>query len=305
MKLSTAIENYISMRQQLGFKLQFIKKILRGFGAFVAEKKSSHITTKLALEYAMRNPHCALFQQYVKLGIIRRFAIYLQAIDQKTEIPPEHLLKCSYYRSAPYIFSDCEVRNIMAILYDLPSKSQLERVTNYTLFGLLAVTGMRISEALSLRRNSVDLTRGLITIQESKFRKSRIIPIHASVKRELKKYSEYRDKNADVLSPFFFLNGKGKMVRGDSFRAVFNKALAQAGLKKGLKPRIMDLRHTFAVKTLVRSHKSRTKATAMLVALSTYLGHANPVNTYWYFSATKELLNHIKNRVEKKFGEHL
>jgi site-specific recombinase XerD len=305
MKLSKEVEIYVSMRQQLGFKMQNIKNVLRGFAAYVEEKKASHITTKLALEYAMHNPHCSHFQQHVKLRIIRRFALYLRTLDQATEVPPEHLLKCSYHRPAPYIYSDSEISNILTVLYDLPSTSALGRLTNYTLFGLLAATGMRISEALSLRRESVDLSRGVIMIQESKFKKSRKIPIHASVKRALKKYALYRDSHARLSSPFFFVTGQGKELKARSFRAAFDKALFQAGLTGGRKPRVMDLRHTFAVKTLVRCHKTRGDATARIVALSRYLGHENPANTYWYFSATTELLNQINNRVEKTFGGNL
>jgi len=308
MNLSKEIEIYIRMRQQLGFKLRSIKYVLRGFGTYIKEKKASHITTKLALEYAMRNPHCSLFQQSVKLGIIRRFAHYLRTIDPQTEVPPEHLLACSYQRPSPYIYIASEISKIQAALLNLPSKCPMERHAHYTLFGLLAATGMRISEALSLRCDGVDLKHGLITIRESKFRKSRKIPIHASVKRALKRYALYRDKHCVAkASSFFFVTGRGNECRADSFRKAFATALVLAGLRweQDHMPRIMDLRHTFAVRALARCHKERRDATAMLVALSRYLGHESPANTYWYFSATPELLRYINNRVEGTFGGDL
>jgi integrase/recombinase XerD len=308
MNLSKEIEIYICMRQQLGFKLQSIKPFLQNFGAYIKEKKASHITTKLALAYAMRNPHCSLFQQSVKLRIIRRFALYLHTMDPRTEVPPEDLLVCSYKRPAPYIYTDSEICKIQAALLNLPSKFYIERYTQYTLFGLLAVTGMRISEALSLRCDSVDLKRGLITIRESKYKKSRKIPIHASVKSALKKYAVYRDKHCAAKSfSFFFVTERGKELRAGSFRKAFATALVLAGLKwePGHKPRVMDLRHTFAVRALVRCHKERRDATTMLVTISTYLGHENPANTYWYFSATPELLRHINNRLNDTFGGDL
>lgn len=307
MNLSKEIEIYIRMRQQLGFKLRTIKNVLRGFGIYVNEKHALHITTKLAFEYAMRNPHCSLFQQFVKLGIIRRFAQYLKTIDPQTEVPPKHLLACSYKRPTPYIYTANEIRKIQAALFDLPSTCSMERYTHYTLFGLLATTGMRISEALSLRCDNVDLKHGLITICESKFRKSRKIPIHASVKRALKQYATYRDKHCVAKSSFFFVTVQGNEFRADSFRKAFATALFLAGLKweKGHKPRVMDLRHTFAIKTLARCHKEKREATAMLVALSTYLGHENLASTYWYFSATPELLRYINNRLDDTFGGDL
>ena len=256
----------------------------------------------------MRDPHCSLFQQSVKLGIIRRFALYLQTIDSQTEVPPQHLLTCSYKRPTPYIYTINEIREIQVALLNLPSKCQMERYTLYTIFGLLAATGMRINEALSLRYDSLDLIRGLITIRESKFKKSRIIPIHASVKNELKKYAIYRDKHCVVKSSsFFFVTVRGNEFRADSFRKAFAEALVLAGLKweQNHKPRVMGLRHTFATMTLARCHKEKRGATAMLVALSRYLGHENPANTYWYFSATPELLRYINNRLEETFGGDL
>jgi integrase/recombinase XerD len=304
MNLSKEIEIYIRMRQQLGFKLRSIKYVLWGFGTYVKKKKASHITTKLALEYAMRNRHCSLFQQSVKLGIIRRFAHYLRTIDPQTEVPPQHLLACSYKRPAPYIYTANEISKIQAAFLNLPSSCHMERYTHYTLFGLLAATGMRISETLSLRCDSVDLKHGLITIHESKFKKSRKIPIHASVTRELKKYALYRDTYCAAKSLFFFVTVRGNEVRADSLRKAFATALALVGLK-GHKFRIMDLRHTFAVRALARCHKEKRDATAMLVALSRYLGHESPANTYWYFSATPELLRYINNRLEDALGGDL
>lgn len=308
MSLSKEIENYIRMRQQLGFKLRSVKNVLRSFGIYIKKKKASHITTKLALEYVTCKAHCSLFQQSVKLGIIRRFALYLQTIDAQTEVPPQHLLACSYKRPNPYIYTANEIRKIQAALLNLPSKCQMEKYTHYTLFGLLAATGIRISEALSLRCDSVDLKRGFITIRESKFRKSRKIPIHPSVKSALRKYAVYRDKYCTgKLFSFFFVTVRGNELRADSFRKAFSIALALAGLKweQNHKPRVMDLRHTFVIKTLARCHKGKRDATAMLVALSRYLGHENPANTYWYFSATPELLRYINNRLEETFGGDL
>lgn len=308
MNLSREIEIYIRVRQQLGFKLRLVKSFLLNFAAYVKKKKASYITTKLALEYAMRNPHCTLFQQSVKLRIIRRFALYLRTIDSRTEVPSEHLLACSYKRPAPYIYSDSEIYKMQVTFLKLPLKCYMERYTQYTLFGLLAATGMRISEALSLQCDSVDLKHGLITIRESKYKKSRKIPIHASVKSALKRYAVYRDKHCVVKSSsFFFVTVRGKELRADSFRQAFSTVLVLTGLKwkPGHKPRVMDLRHTFAVGALVRCHKERRDATTMLVALSTYLGHENPANTYWYFSATPELLWYINNRLENTFGGDL
>lgn len=165
---------------------------------------------------------------------------------------------------------------------------------------------MRISEALALDCESVDLTHGIITIRESKYRKSRKIPIHTSTVKILVRYAKDRDRcYGKRKSPYFFVNNFGAGLEASSVSKVFRKVCAIAGLRKKGEPggpRIIDMRHTFAVKSLIRCYREGLNADVIIPALSTYLGHENPVNTYWYLTATPELLSLINIHLEKKLG---
>ena len=305
-RLFKAVQEYLCMRNQLGFKMDTAKYVLKGFLAYMQKKKASHITSEIALEFAMQNRNSSPFQWAKRLGIIRRLAIHLHTIYPLTEVPAPDLLPYSYYRKSPYIYSNRDIVKLLDACKNLPTRSLLQAQTYYTLFGLIAVTGMRISEALALDCESVDLTLGIITIRESKFRKSRKIPIHTSTIERLVKYAKDRNRYyGKPKSSCFFVNGFGARLHASSIWDVFDKVCVVAGLRRkdvtgG--PRIMDMRHTFAVTTLIRCYQEDLNADVIIPTLSTYLGHENPINTYWYLTATPELLNLINTRLEKKFG---
>lgn len=305
-KLFKAVQEYLCMRHQLGFKLDTAKYVLNGFAAYAQRKKASHITNELALEFATQNRNSSPFRSAVKLGIIRRFALHLRTMDPHTEVPAPDLLPYSYHRRSPYIYSNSDIIKLLNACINLPTSNPLRSQTYYTLFGLIAITGMRIGEALALDCESVDLTLGIITIRESKFRKSRKIPIHTSTIKRLAEYAKDREHcYGKQKSPYFFVNNLGDGLEESSVCKVFIKACVAAGLrKKGQSggPRIIDLRHSFAVRTLIRCYKEGLNADSIIPTLSTYLGHENPVNTYWYLTATPELLSLINTRLEKKFG---
>lgn len=301
--LSKLLEEYLTLRHQLGFELHNAEHVLKNFVFYMKQKKKRHITVKIALEFATRDPQCSLTWQSAKIGIVRDFAAYLYIYDAKTEIPSKDLLPNKYHRRRPYIFTDEEIIRLLESCLGLLMKTPLKAQTYYAFFGLIAVTGMRISEALALSCNFVDLEQGIITIFESKFRKTRKIPIHLSTIKVLKEYSEFRDRQLKKkTSNFFFVNEQGlKLTRG--VQNTFKKACTLAGIhKKGnFSPRIIDLRHTFAVKTLVNCYITGINADTVIPTLAMYLGHENPKNTYWYLTATPELMGLIIDRLKKQF----
>ena len=184
------------------------------------------------------------------------------------------------------------------------SKKQLLAQTYYAFFGLIAVTGMRTGEALALRRDSVDFEHGIITIFESKFRKTRKIPIHPSTVGVLKEYSRFRDRYFEKKSSeYFFVNQCGGQLK--SQMVVFKKICTLIGVnKQGKFPiRLTDLRHTFAVKALVNCYKSGGDVDSIIPILAMYLGHENPQHTYWYLTATPELMSLIVARLETHLGD--
>lgn len=296
------VEEYLTLRRQLGFEMHNAEYVLKSFIAYMKQKKECHITTKIALEFAT-SIQCSLVWQSAKLGIIRNFASYLCMSDPKTEIPAKDLLPGTYHRRAPYIFSDEEILKILGSCLDLLRNNPLKAQTHYCFFGLIAVTGMRTGEALALCRDSVDLEQGIITICESKFRKSRKIPVHPSTVKVLKEYSEFRDRQIKKkASEYFFVTDYGQKL-SSGVRNIFKKACTLAEIhREGKFPlRILDFRHTMAVKTLMNCYKTGTNADIVIPTLAMYLGHENPKHTYWYLTATPGLMGLIIDRFEKQF----
>jgi integrase/recombinase XerD len=300
--LRQGTNEYLEYRWRLGFKLQNEKFLLASFASFMEINRAKHITIKLALAFATMNPESQPITCAKRLRAIRQFAIYWSAIDSKTEIPPKNLLSNSYRRNAPYIYTDAEI--IQLLEYSEASNNTFNQHAYFVLFGLLAITGMRLAEALALNCEDVDLQNGIITIRHSKFRKSRHIPIHKSTVEVLKKFSGYRNRYfPHPVSSYFLVNYRGKQLCRRNVQYVFHDRLIETGIAKPEKhcnPRIMDLRHTFAVKTLLRWYKRGvTSIDCHIYLLSTYLGHVKPTHTYWYLTVTPELLKLIVSRCEK------
>jgi integrase/recombinase XerD len=296
------VAEYLTLRRQLGFELNNAEHVLKEFVAYMKQKKRYHITAEIALEFATKNNQSSLIWQAKKLAIVRDFASYLCMYDAKTEVPSKDLLSNTYHRRPPYIFSDEEIIKLLDACLNLFINNPMKARTYYVFLGLIAVTGMRTSEALELCRDSIDLDKGIITIFESKFRKSRKIPVHASTIKILKEYSEFRDQQIKKkISEYFFVNDRGQKLTS-YVRDIFKKACALAGIhtKGKFHLRILDLRHTLAVKTLVNCYKTGINADTVMPALAMYLGHENPKHTYWYLSATPELMGLVIDRLEKK-----
>jgi integrase len=293
--LSTHLEEYLEPRHTLGFKLRLAGGLLHRFVLFAREKKASFITTELALEWATQPPDCQPSQWANRLGMVRRFAQYVSGADPRTEIPALELLPHRYHRKPPYLYSDTEVERLMQASGQLPDPDDLRAISHSTLFGLLAVTGMRLGEAIGLDRPDVDLDHGILTVRQAKFNKSRLVPVHGTTQQQLQDYAQRRDQLCpQPKSPSFFLSERGTRLNNFTARRWFILASRKSGLRAPTDhfgPRIHDLRHRFAYQTLLRWYREGQDVEAHLPELATYLGHGHVADTYWYLSASPELLN--------------
>lgn len=302
--LAEHAQNYLTIRRALGFKLVGEGVLLAEFVAFAEKAGQRTITTQFALEWARRPATGSSNYLSRRLRTVRTFARYLHALDPACEIPPLELLPASKYRPAPYIYRDEEITALMAATGAL--RPRLRAATFRTLIGLLACTGLRIGEAIRLDREDFDPANRLLTIRDSKFGKSREVLLHPSTVHALNEYGEIRDR----LCPrppqrSFFITTRGTRPCHPTIHQPFRALLDQAGVSHPSPPRhvrIHDLRHSFAVKTLLDWYRDGGDVAARMPLLSTYLGHVDPAATFWYLSAAPELLALAAERLEQTEG---
>ena len=303
-KLRKTLEEYLAIRRAMGFKLHLAGRLLHRFVEFAEKKKVSFITTKLALEWATQPKNAQPAQWANRLRMVRNFAKYHSTADPRTEIPPGELLPYRYRRKPPYIYTDAEISKLIGAAKKLPSPRGLRAPTLSTLFGLLAVTGMRMSEPINLDRKDVDLKNGILTIRQTKFDKSRLVPVHISTRNKLREYAHLRNKLCPKpMSPSFFISGRGTRLTDWTVRRWFVILSHQIGFRgpdDSYGPRLHDLRHGFAIKTMLNWYKSGCDVESNISILATYLGHRHVADTYWYISATPELLQLATLRLEKR-----
>lgn len=292
--LRTAMQEYLDIRRKLGFKLEQPGRLLHQFVSFAEQEGASFITAALALRWATQPKTSSRIWHAIRLGVVRRFADYRSAMDPRTEIPPQQLLPAHYHRKPPYIYNNHEIMVLIKAAQRLPSKLGLRASTYSTLIGLLAATGMRMSESIALDRNDVNLTEGILTIRQTKFSKSRLVPIHFSTQEVLQHYAILRDQTCSLLkTPSFFVSEDGIRLTHWSVRWNFVRLSRQIGLRSADDshgPRLHDLRHSFAVQTLLDWYRSGMDVERHMPKLATYLGHKHVNDTYWYISAVPELL---------------
>jgi integrase/recombinase XerD len=258
----------------------------------------------LALEWATQPKDVQPAQWANRLGMVRNFARYHSTVDPRTEIPSAELLPHRYRRKPPYIYTDAEISKLISAAKKLPSPRGLRAPTLSTLLGLLAVTGMRMSEPINLDRKDVDLKNGILTIHQTKFDKSRLVPLHSSTVNKLRKYARLRDKLCSKpKSPSFFISGRGTRLTDWTVRrwfVILSHQIGFRGADDSYGPRLHDLRHGFAIKTLLNWYKSGCDVENNMPILTTYLGHRHVADTYWYISAIPELLQLAAFRLEKR-----
>jgi integrase/recombinase XerD len=281
--LRKAAEDYLILRRSLGFKLRAMGTALRHFVSFMEQEGTCTITTNLALRWAMQPQQVHPAHWVARLSFVRSFARHWSAIDPQTEIPPQGLLPYRYHRCTPHFYTDDQIRRLIKTAWNLPPTTGLRRWTYSTLFGLLAVTGLRISEAIALQQDDVDLNQGLLTIRLAKFRKSRLVPLHPSTTHRLKRYASKRETfYPKDISSHFFLSAQGRPLTDSMVRWTFVRLSRQIGLR-GLSdhfgPRLHDFRHRFAVTTLLQWYRSGLDVEQRLPFLSTFLGHTHVTDT--------------------------
>lgn len=298
--LSAAAADYLATRRALGYKLAQQGQMLGQFVVYLQAADAEHLTLSHALAWAQQPVDAAPVWWAAKLGVVRGFARYLSTLDPHTEVPPVGLIPEPNHRIVPYIYSDDD---ITALLHAAGRLCPEHRGDTYrTLIGLLAVTGMRVGEAVRLDRDDVDFDRGALTIRNSKYGKSRQLPLHPSTVEALRSYACRRDERRPrPKSPSFLTSTVGTRLIRDNASTVFRRLVGDAGLvrpDRRRSPRLHDLRHRFAVRSVIRWYREGLDVERRLPLLSTYLGHVGPVSTYWYLSAVPELLELIADRLD-------
>jgi integrase/recombinase XerD len=258
--LKEAIQDYLALRRGLGFKLKKHSRFLKEFAMFLEQAGEPRITAGLALQWATQPQQLQQAEWAARLSVVRGFARYWSATDQMTEIPPAGLLPFRHSRAKPYLYSDEDIHQLLEAAKNMPATHTLQPWTYHCLFGLLAVTGLRISEALNLQSNDVDWSEGILTIRGSKFGKSRLIPLHVSSLKVLSEYGACRDRLfKNRKSPYFFCSRNDGRLDAGQVRRVFYMISRQIGIRGASAshgPRLHDFRHRFAVQTLLRWHHS-------------------------------------------------
>lgn len=300
-----AVADYLSLRRGLGFKLEKHEVCLREFVSFLKKKGTSRITTQLALQFATQHRDQQPTEWAVRLSIVRGFACYRSGADPATEIPPPGLLPNRPARAQPYLYSEDEIRRLLTAAENLSSIFSLRPRTYYCLLGLLVVTGMRLGEVINLQLQDVDWSEGLLTIRNTKFGKSRLIPLHPSTQKILAEYAKQRDRFfAGRSVQHFFVSSRGNHLDKGDIHRTFYVLSRQIGLRAPTAsrgPRLHDFRHRFAVETLVRWYRRGEDPARRLSVLSTYLGHAHVTDTYWYLTNTPELMAAAGKLLEKRW----
>ena len=300
-KLRKSLEEYLALRRSLGYRLRSFDRPLHDFVSFVEQRGISYITTEFALQWAKQPKGVQAGHWSRRLCFVRGFAQYHSASDPRTQVPPQRLLPYRYHRKSPYLYSDRQIRQLLRGTRKLTSATGLRPYTYSTLFGLLAVTGTRVSEVISLDRDDVDLTEGLLIIRQTKFRKSRLIPIHRSTQRRLRWYARQRDRLCPCpKSSRFFVSDYGTPISKWAVRLAFLRVSRQIGLRgptDSYGPRLHDLRHRFAVRTLLDWYRAGIDVEEHLSKLAAYLGHTHVADTYWYLTGTPELLELAAKRL--------
>lgn len=293
-------EDYLSLRRALGYKLVGEGRLLAGFITFCEQTGVSRLSTKMAVAWTTDVPGSAAYLAR-RMRVARCFAGYLHALDPSTEVPPAELFPAGKHRPVPYIYGKVDVLSLMAAARTL--KPSLRAVTFETLIGLLAATGMRISEAMALEHDDVDWNDALLTVRNSKYGKSRELLVHPSTLEALRGYSAERDRLcARRRAPSLFVSSRGTRLCHETVQPTFRQLVRQAGLERpsgSPQPRVHGFRHSFAVDTLIGWYRDGGDVAARMPLLATYLGHVDIAATYWYLSAVPELLALAAQRLEK------
>ena len=297
MILAPQLDRYLSVRRSLGYDLRTEERILRRFIRFADQEGATHTDTALFLRWDASLPEVSGGTRATRLSKVRLFAQWLSGIDPANEVPPRGLLPGRLNRARPHIYTDAEIGAIIAAARALPSIYGLRALTCSTLFALLAVTGLRISEALALDRGDLDTVAGVLCVRRGKLGKERLLPLDPSVAAQIVDYVAERDRLGGHAAKPLFVTDKGTRLTDCSARYNFARTCQEIGmrppqkyLRHGRGPRIHDLRHTFAVRTMIAWYRAGKDPAREMIRLTTWLGHKDPSSTFWYLEAVPELL---------------
>lgn len=288
--LRAHVADYLRLRRALGYRLEREERLLGQFCSYLEAAGAATVTSRHAIDWARQPAGAQPAQWASRLGAIRRFAAWLNVLDPAAEIPPAGVFPARRNRRVPYLWSEDQVRGLLAGARAV--RTPLLAATLEALFGLLAVSGMRIGEAVALRRGDVSLDAGVITVREAKHGRERLVPLHPTAAAALREYAAERDRLCPrPRSGTFFLSSTGTALDRSGAGKHFRKITTAAGIRTAAcRPHVHDLRHAFAVTTLTRWVREGQDADANIALLSAYLGHVSPSDTYWYLSASPELM---------------
>jgi len=285
----TAIEAYLTLRRATGFAMSNAEYLLKSFAAFAAGRGQTHVHTQTAIDWATLGPSVA--QRDARLKAVCRFVRHVRVDDARHELPLANHFGARKRRRPPHIYSAQEVDHLIEAALRLRPKGGLRPLTYATLIDLLSATGLRISEALKL--TVADVTGDGLLIRETKFRKTRLVPLHDTAAAGLQRYLARRRPRTD--DDPMFIGKRGGPLRYIAVKETFDRLVSKAGIVTATRrrPRLHDLRHTFAVRALQGSPAGRSRSGAHMAALSTYMGHVNIYATYWYLEATADLMRDV------------
>jgi integrase len=298
--LREGLADYLALRRALGYRLARPEKLLGQFLDRLDRAGEARITVAAALDWARQPAGGDSNWWAYRLSVVRGFATYLRGLDPAHEVPPVQLLPQRPHRASPYLYSAAEIAALIAATGSL--RAPLRRATFATLIGLLAVTGIRVGEAIALDRGDVDLADGRLVVHHGKFDKARELALHPSTVEALRGYQRLRDRLAPATATSALLvSTAGTRLLYCNVHHVFHRLVGLAGLTSrsgSCRPRIHDLRHSFAVAAMLDAYAAGQDGQTRLTLLSTWLGHVHPASTYWYLSASPELMALAGQRLE-------
>ena len=301
-ELSGHVEDYLRLRRALGFKLERAGHLLPQLVAYLEAAGVATVTSELAIGWARLPAHTQPNHWAQRLAIARGFARYLQALDPTAEVPQPGVFPTRRHRPTPFLWSQRDIRRLLQSTRAL--RPALRAATYEALFGLLATCGMRVGEAIGLDRDDVDLPAGVITIRHAKFDRTRLVPLHPTATEALSRYATERDRLCPrPRARAFFVSSAGTRLDRSGVSKTLRKITTSIGMRtESVHPRAHDLRHSFAVDTLLRWQRSGRSVDEHIATLSTYLGHVSPADTYWYLSASPELMELAAGRLHTRYG---
>ena len=298
--LRDALADYLSLRRALGFRLASAARLLGQFAGYLEAHGADTVTTEHALAWAAQPAGASVHWRAIRLSAVRGFAAYLHSLDPSAEAIPAGQFRPGVCRATPYLYSPAEISSLITVAAGL--QPRLRAATYQTLISLLATTGIRIGEAIGLDDADFDAGRELLVIRNAKYGKHRLVPLHPSTARALTCHAGLR-RQAHPLSasPAFFVSAAGTRLLHSNTGLTFTRLAGQAGLTRrsaSCRPRVHDLRHSFAVNTALGWYRDGADIAALMPRLSTYLGHTDPQHTFWYLSAAPELMALAGQRLE-------